>query len=93
VIAGLTSALVGIAMIAMAGKASATDHPAAHDHTATPVPTMEQRNAGAGESDSRTKAADLRGATAEHASHQAHHDHATPPEKKGHDEQPADTED
>ena len=75
VIAGLTAALVGVAMIAIAGKASATDPAATHDHTATTV-AMEKDPEEAGEKGTAAPAVNDQAPHADHASHQAHHDGA-----------------
>ena len=74
VIAGLTAALVGVAMIVLAGKASATDLATAHDHATTTI-AMETANAdesAEGDKEPVATAIDAHGTHAQHASHEDH---------------------
>ena len=82
VIAGLTAALVGVAMIAIAGKASAADPSTAHDHKTTTVTTVNQPV-----DEGRTDlAAHAHGAHADHESHQDHDGEASTHQSDEHDE-------
>ena len=81
-IAGLTAGLVGVAMIAIAGKASAADPSTAHDHTTTPVTTVNQP-LDEGRTDS---AAHAQGAHADHESHQDDDGEASTHPSDEHDE-------
>ena len=85
VIAGLTAALVGLAMIAIAGKASATDPSVAHDHTTANATTVN----GPVEDDKKdiaAPAANSPGSHSNHALHQGHQGEAMPQQSHDHSE-------
>ena len=71
-IAGLTAALVGVAMIVLAGKASATDASTAHDHATTMIAAADE--SAEGDEVPAAKAIDPYGTHAEHAAHEDHDD-------------------
>jgi hypothetical protein len=81
-IAGLTAGLVGVAMIAIAGKASAADPSTAHDHTTTPVTTVNKP----AEEVRTDSAAHVHDAHADHESHQAQTGEASAHQGEEHDE-------
>jgi hypothetical protein len=82
VIAGLTAALVGVAMIAIAGKASAAADPAAHEHTMTIAATVKGP-VDDGKKDSAAPAANPHGSQPGDALHRDHPGDETA--QQGHD--------